>query len=93
VPLGGIQTKVLNSRLPACTNGCGLDTSIGCFASTRANLASSVVATGDDRGAQAVTILDGESEAFIKIGLDQGVSNSGDAGSASACQGSGVVKR
>src|SRR4030095_15307493 len=42
-PLGGIQRNVLNSRFPASTKGCGgLDRSIGCLASTRHDLGSSV---------------------------------------------------
>ena len=33
-PAGGIQRNMLNSRFPASVNGCGLDVSIGCRAST-----------------------------------------------------------
>ena len=42
-PLGGIQRNMLNSRFPASVNGCGLDRSIGCLASTWMDFASSVV--------------------------------------------------
>src|SRR5437879_2188606 len=42
-PFGGIQRNMLNSLLPASTNGCGLDVSIGCLASTCIDFVSSVV--------------------------------------------------